>query len=266
MTNDKLQITNFVKLLKEYNQKFNLTSIINDKEIEIKHIEDSLAGEKFIKENAACIDIGSGGGFPALPLKIKREDISYTLLESTGKKCGFLNICVKELNLEKTNVTEGRAEELAHNALHREKYDVCTARAVARLNTLCEYCMPFVKPGGLFIAYKGKLESKFWRDASLKDFFDIPTAAKAASCQKNPLPRLTRKLSFQEVYENSEEEKDEIKEAESAVKILGGKIKEIFHYSLSESMGERTLVIIEKTSKTAEKYPRGRGLERKKPL
>jgi len=152
---EKLQ--EFKKLLINYNNLFNITSIIEDKDINYKHFFDSIAGESFFKANAKVIEIGSGGGFPSIPLKIIREDLNFTLTESTGKKCEFLKIVIKELDLKNMQVINDRAENLAKNELHREKYDIVTARAVAKLNTLCEYCLPFVKVGGQFIAYKGEV-------------------------------------------------------------------------------------------------------------
>lgn len=152
----------YFNLLIEYNQKFNITAITDKKEVYVKHFIDSiLVVDKFItKENLSMIDVGSGGGFPAIPVKIMRDDLSLTLLEATGKKCEFLKTVVKELGLKNVTVINDRAETLAKNENYREKFDICSARAVARLNTLCEYCMPFVKVDGNFIAYKGDAEEE----------------------------------------------------------------------------------------------------------
>ncbi len=145
----------FYELLKEYNARFNLTSITEESEIFTKHFLDSVAGESLFKQNASVAEIGSGAGFPSLPLKIVRPDLKFTLVESTGKKCEFLHVAAKELALENVEIVNARAEELARDARYREKFDHCCARAVARLNTLAEYCVPFIKKGGSFIAYKG---------------------------------------------------------------------------------------------------------------
>ncbi|MBR2498879.1 MAG: 16S rRNA (guanine(527)-N(7))-methyltransferase RsmG [Clostridia bacterium] len=152
----------YFNLLIEYNQKFNITAITDKKEVYVKHFIDSiLVVDKFItKENLSMIDVGSGGGFPAIPVKIMRDDLSLTLLEATGKKCEFLKTVVKKLGLKNVTVINDRAETLAKNENYREKFDICSARAVARLNTLCEYCMPFVKVDGNFIAYKGDAEEE----------------------------------------------------------------------------------------------------------
>lgn len=146
----------FRALLTEYNAKYNLTSIVNEEEILYKHFFDSLAGEAWFKQGAAVCEVGSGGGFPSIPLKIARRDLQFTLLESTGKKCEFLRAVARELQLENVEIVCARAEEAAHEERYREKFDVCCARAVARLNTLAEYCLPFVKKGGIFLAYKGE--------------------------------------------------------------------------------------------------------------
>ncbi len=145
----------YYNLLIEYNNKFNITAITEKKDVFIKHFIDSLLCIKKIG-CGKMIDIGSGGGFPALPIKIMRDDLDLTLLEATGKKCLFLETVVKELDLKNVTVLNGRAEDFAKNPKYRENFDICTARAVARLNTLCEYTLPFVKVGGTFIAFKGE--------------------------------------------------------------------------------------------------------------
>lgn len=150
----------FFSLLTEYNARFNLTAITEEEEVYEKHFLDSVAGESLFPENARVLEVGSGAGFPSLPLKILRDDLSFTLVESTGKKCEFLKTAVKELGLDGVTVLGGRAEELARDSLYREKFDACCARAVARLNTLSEYCLPFVRVGGAFIAYKGDSEEE----------------------------------------------------------------------------------------------------------
>ncbi len=204
----------YYELLIFYNSKFNITAITERREVIVKHFIDSVLGVDKVC-GKRLIDIGSGGGFPAIPLKIMNDNLSVTLLEATGKKCEFLKTVVKELNLKNVEVINDRAETLAKDPAFRESFDVCSARAVARLNTLSEYCLPFVKIGGCFVAYKG-------------------------------------------------DSKEEVKEAESAVKTLGGKIKEVYEYDLEGAV--RTLVTIEKIKSTEKKYPRGNGKERKNPL
>ena len=144
----------FRALLLEYNQKYNLTSITEEKEVFYKHFLDSSAAAFLFKENARVAEVGSGAGFPSVVLKILREDLSFTLMESVGKKCDFLRVVVDNLCLEGMNIVNIRAEDAAREEKYREKFDYCVARAVARMNTLSEYCLPLVKIGGAFIAYK----------------------------------------------------------------------------------------------------------------
>lgn len=144
----------YYELLVEYNERFNLTAIVDKNEVIIKHFVDSLLGAKFFNKGK-LIDIGSGAGFPAIPLKIFNDNLEVTLVEATGKKCTFLEAVIKELDLKNIKVVNDRAEILGKNENFREQFDYCSARAVARLNTLAEYCMPFVKVGGYFIPYKG---------------------------------------------------------------------------------------------------------------
>ncbi|MBQ2740895.1 MAG: 16S rRNA (guanine(527)-N(7))-methyltransferase RsmG [Clostridia bacterium] len=144
----------FRALLLEYNTRYNLTTILEEKDMFYKHFLDSVAGEKFFPKNAKVIEIGSGAGFPSMPLKLLRDDLSFTLVESVGKKCEFLHAVVDKLGLSNVNIYSKRAEDLARESIHREKYDIATARAVARMNTLSEYCLPFVRVGGAFVAYK----------------------------------------------------------------------------------------------------------------
>ena len=149
----------YYDLLIEYNNKFNITAITEREEVIEKHFIDSALGVDKLKGNT-LIDIGSGGGFPAIPLKIMNDDLSVTLVESTGKKCEFLKVVCEKLGLKNVTVLNKRAEDLAKDSAYREQFDVCTARAVARLNTLSEYCLPFVKVGGIFLSYKGDAEQE----------------------------------------------------------------------------------------------------------
>ncbi|MDE6273740.1 MAG: 16S rRNA (guanine(527)-N(7))-methyltransferase RsmG [Clostridiales bacterium] len=140
-----------------YNQRYNLTAITEEKEVIYKHFLDSLAGESLFPKGAKVAEIGSGAGFPSIPLKIYRDDLQFTLFESTGKKCEFLKTAVRELGLNNVTVENMRAEDGAKGK-YREQFDVSCARAVARMNTLTEYCLPFVRVGGKMIAYKGNEE------------------------------------------------------------------------------------------------------------
>ena len=144
----------YYALLLEYNQKYNLTAILEEKDVFYKHFLDSAAGVDLFQKNASVAEIGSGAGFPSMVLRILREDISFDLFESVGKKCEFLRVVAEKFDFQNVRVFNMRAEDAAKDSAFRERYDHATARAVARMNTLCEYCMPFVKVGGSFIAYK----------------------------------------------------------------------------------------------------------------
>lgn len=148
---------NFYSLLEEWNYKIDITKIIEPEEVFIKHFIDSLLITKsgVIEKNQRIIDIGTGGGFPSIPLKIYNDTLSFTLLDSLKKRINFLDTVIEQLNLINTIAVHGRAEELARKDEHREKYDIATSRAVASMQTLLEYCLPFVKVGGYFIAMKG---------------------------------------------------------------------------------------------------------------
>ena len=150
----------FREMLEKYNNEFNLTAICDDEGINEKHFIDSLLGVEMFTKNSTVAEIGSGGGFPSLPLKIVREDLSFTLIEATGKKCRYLEKVITELGLKNMTVINGRAEEIGKDPAYRERFDHATARAVASLNILSEYCMPFVKTGGSFIAYKGNADAE----------------------------------------------------------------------------------------------------------
>lgn len=137
-----------------------------------------------LSRGANVAEIGSGAGFPSLPLKIVRDDLSFALVESVEKKCVFLREAVKELGLKNIQVIHMRAEDGGKNRAYREKFDVCCARAVARLNTLSEYCVPFVKIGGRFIAYKGSAEEEL-REA--ENAFRV-LGVKTVACERYDLP------------------------------------------------------------------------------
>lgn len=142
-------------LLKEWNEKINLTAITDDEEILIKHFIDSLTIEKHIDESRSIIDVGTGAGFPGIPVKIVRDDIKLTLLDSLNKRILFLQEVLKQNNIENAVCIHGRAEDLGKDSKYREQYDIATARAVANMSTLLELCLPFVKVGGKFICMKG---------------------------------------------------------------------------------------------------------------
>lgn len=153
-TEQEQDLLKFERLIVEYNKMFNLTSITESKQIYIKHFLDSIMGAKYFDDNKKIIEIGSGGGFPSVPLKLYNKNLDFTLVEATAKKCRFLEVVKQEFNLKNFNVVCDRCEILAKKSEYREKFDFVTARAVARINTLLEYCIPFLKVGGKFIAFK----------------------------------------------------------------------------------------------------------------
>ncbi len=146
----------YLELLLEWNENINLTAITDPHEAVIKHFVDSLTFIKTvqIKNGAKVIDVGTGAGFPGIPIKIMRPDVELTLLDGLNKRLSFLKEVAKELNFEASFVHK-RAEEAGKIREMREKYDIATARAVAKMNTLCEYCIPLVKMKGQFVAMKG---------------------------------------------------------------------------------------------------------------
>lgn len=147
------------QLLSDANQRFNLTAIEDENEAAEKHYLDSLLAlpllERLAASGAQLADLGSGGGFPGLPLAICRPDINFTLIEATGKKCDFLEHCASELGLNNVTVLKLRAEEAGREPDLRQSFDIVTARALAPLNVLLEYGLPLLKVGGRLLAYKG---------------------------------------------------------------------------------------------------------------
>lgn len=203
----------YLSYLLEVNSHTNLTTITDPKEVEIKHFKDSLTVLDYISENAKVLDIGSGAGFPGIPLRIEKN-FDLTLVDSVNKKVVFMNEVIEKLSLENTRAIHTRAEDYAKD--NRESFDIVVSRAVANMATLSELCLPFVKVGGIFIAMKG--------------------------------PRVD----------------EELKDAENAIDILGGKVIKIDRFTLEDN--ERANVIVKKIHPTKKKYPRGKNLPKKQPL
>lgn len=168
----------FYETVVEYNKNVNLTAITDEKEFIVKHIVDSISAAKFIKENAAVVDIGAGAGFPSIPLKIIRDDIVLIMLDALSKRVDFLNFAVSELSLKNAKAKHLRAEEAGEKLL-RGSADVVVARAVGQTNILLELSIPLLKKHGVFINYKGK------------DLSDVETAKTAEAALNAKKPRFS---------------------------------------------------------------------------
>ena len=216
----KEQFDQYYELLVEWNKVMNLTGITEYEEVNLKHFTDSLsiARVKDMHQVQSVIDIGTGAGFPGIPLKIVYPELEVVLLDSLNKRIKFLDEVIRTLGLEKIRTIHGRAEDFAKKKEYRECFDLCVSRAVANLATLSEYCLPFVKVEGEFISYK------------------------------------------------SGDSDEEIRDAEFAVKVLGGKITDVDKFQLPGTDMGRSLVKIKKVKNTAGKYPRKAGLPSKEPL
>ena len=214
------QFYRYYEILLEWNAFMNLTAITDFPDVVKKHFVDSLLiiQVKNMEDVDNLIDVGTGAGFPGIPLKIMFPELKITLLDSLRKRVDFLNEVIDRLHLKQMETIHGRAEDYAKPGKKREMYDLCVSRAVANLSTLSEYCLPYVKIGGEFISYK------------------------------------------------SGEITEEMKEAKSAVFLLGGRIRGCRNFELPGTEIHRTLVCIEKVSGCPKKYPRKAGTAAKNPL
>ena len=203
-----------------WNEKVNLTNITDPAEFRIKHNADSLMCVDFpeFQEAESVIDVGTGGGFPGIPLAVYAPDKHFTLLDSLNKRLRIIDELAGELEINNITLVHGRAEDIAKKPEHREKYDLCVSRAVSNLATLSEYCLPFIRVGGYLLAYKG------------------PGA------------------------------EDEAKDAEKALKILGGSIIDIRQTSMEEYGLDHRILVIKKVRNTPKAYPRKAGTPLKEPL
>jgi 16S rRNA (guanine527-N7)-methyltransferase len=156
------QFIDYYEMLVEWNDVMNLTAIIEFDEVIQKHFIDSLSLVKAYRlTEEKVLDMGTGAGFPGIPLKIVFPEIKITLLDSLNKRINFLNAVIEKLQLNDITAVHGRAEDFGHDINYREAFDICVSRAVAKIATLAEYCVPYVKKGGYFIPYKsGKIEDE----------------------------------------------------------------------------------------------------------
>ncbi len=210
----------FERELLAWNEKFNLTAIRDAEGIRTKHFLDSFSCVLAWKENPPrrLIDIGTGAGFPGIPLKILYPSMRLTLIESVGKKANFCRHMIETLKLEAVEVVTARAEDVGQMPAHREAYDWAVARSVANLPVLAEYLLPLVQVGGAMLAQKG---------------------------QSGPA---------------------ETHKAEKALKILGGRMRQLLPVTLPGVADERYLVVVDKVAATPPQYPRKPGIPAKKPL
>ncbi len=158
------QLLKYYDLLVNWNKVMNLTSITEFDEVVKKHFLDSLVLGHYLNldQSLSMIDVGTGAGFPGIPLKIVFPELKVLLVDSLLKRIHFLNEVVQDLKLSDISAVHGRVEELGHSEKYREHFDLCVSRAVANLSSLCEYCLPFVKVGGVFISYKtDSVDSEF---------------------------------------------------------------------------------------------------------
>lgn len=145
----------YMDLLLEWNEKINLTAITEEDEVVLKHFVDSMTVLKYIDEGASMIDVGTGAGFPGIPVSIANDNVNVTLVDSLNKRINFLQEVISEINLTNIKAIHSRAEDFGQNKEHREKYDISVSRAVANLSVLVEYLLPLVKVGGKCICMKG---------------------------------------------------------------------------------------------------------------
>ena len=157
---------NYMNLLLDWNEKINLTAITDPEDIILKHFVDSLTINKYIKDANSIIDVGTGAGFPGIPLAILNDNINITLLDSLNKRINFLNDVIEKNDLKNVKTIHSRVEDFGQNKNEREKYDIAVSRAVAPLNVLVEYLLPLVKKGGYCLCMKGPAVSQETEDAN----------------------------------------------------------------------------------------------------
>lgn len=221
LTNEQLQaFLIYYEMLVEKNKVMNLTAITEYEDVVEKHFLDSLSLVKTVSLSGkrTVLDLGTGAGFPGIPLKIAFPKLHIVLMDSLNKRVRFLEEVIGRLELKNICAVHGRAEEMGRKPEYREHFDLCVSRAVANLASLSEYCIPFVKKEGFFISYK------------------------------------------------SGEVKEELAQAEKAIKVLGGRLREVSKFQLPNTEMGRSLVVIEKVKSTPKAYPRKAGIPSREPI
>lgn len=198
------QLEKYYKLLVEWNEKMNLTGITERDAVYEKHFFDSVSLSFFVDMNKVNLmaDIGSGAGFPSLPLKIAFPHLKLTIVDSLNKRIQFLQTVVAELGLTDVDCIHGRAEDIARLAEHRDKYDLVTARAVARLSALNELCLPFVRKGGVFASMKGADPSEEIKEAR-KSMSELRAKHHATHHMKLPFEQSDRHIIVMSKLDNT---------------------------------------------------------------
>ncbi len=214
------QFASYMEGVLSWNEKVNLTRITDHEEFVIKHFIDSVicCGSEEFRQAKKIVDVGTGGGFPGVPLAILSPDKDYTLIDSLQKRLKIIDTLCAEAGIRNVTTLHGRAEDLAADPKYRQQFDLCVSRAVANTAVLAEYCLPFIRTGGWLLAYKGP---------------DAETEAK---------------------------------EAEHAIRILGGSLTAIRSCNLAAYGLDHNLLVIQKIKDTPRKYPRKAGTPSKEPL
>ena len=221
LTNEQLQaFLIYYEMLVEKNKVMNLTAITEYEDVVEKHFLDSLSLVKTVSLSGkrTVLDLGTGAGFPGIPLKIAFPKLHIVLMDSLNKRVRFLEEVIGRLELKNICAVHGRAEEMGRKPEYREHFDLCVSRAVANLASLSEYCIPFVKKEGFFVSYK------------------------------------------------SGEVEEELEQAEKAIKVLGGRLREVSKFQLPNTEMGRSLVVIEKVKSTPKAYPRKAGIPSREPI
>jgi 16S rRNA (guanine527-N7)-methyltransferase len=255
----------YMELVLRWNEKVNLTAITDREQFIVRHFADSVLCADWPETTAArmVIDVGTGAGFPGVPLAIVLPEQSFTLIDSLGKRMRILEEIVARLGLRNVRLLCGRAEDLARDASLRGAFDLCVSRAVARLPVLAEYCLPFVTVGGCFFAYKGGAET------AAADIGTPETERAAANPEPAEVAAFSRdalRLFAEGANGAVGRTENELAAAEHAISVLGGRLRALRDVSIEACGLRRRIVVVEKIGETPSKYPRRAGMPEKRPL